>query len=96
MDIYCCAWIQNIKEWLIYIKIQIQDIEYENKETQEADFIKQVDKLECILQAGSYGLNSKYIRGAEAITIPCLKEILEDVYKITKNNELPLCVRKKD
>ena len=26
MDIYCCAWIQNIKEWLIYIKIQIQDI----------------------------------------------------------------------
>jgi putative hydrolase of HD superfamily len=68
-------------------------LEYENKRSPEADFIKQVDKLECILQAGSYGLNSKYIKGAESITLPCLKEILEDVYKITEDNELPLCFR---
>ena len=65
-------------------------LEYENKDSPEATFIKQVDKLECILQAGSYGLNSKYIEGAESITLPCLKEILDDVYKITKDNELPL------
>ena len=68
-------------------------LEYENKKSPEADFIKQVDKLECILQAGSYGLNSKYIKGAESITLPYLKEILEDVYKITQDNELPLCFR---
>ena len=41
----------------------------------------------------SYGLNSKYIKGAESITLPYLKEILEDVYKITQDNELPLCFR---
>ena len=29
----------------------------------------------------------------EKITLPCLKEILEDVYKITQDNELPLCFR---
>lgn len=68
-------------------------LEYESKESPEADFIKQVDKLECILQAGSYGLNSKYIKGADTITLPCLKDILYDVYKITQNNELPLCFR---
>ena len=71
-------------------------LEYENNETPEASFIKQVDKLECILQAGSYGLNSKYIKGAESITLPCLKEILEDVYKITQDNELPLCFREEN
>ena len=70
--------------------------EYEEKESPEADFIKQVDKLECILQAGSYGLNAKYIKGAESISMPCLKEVLEDAYKITQNNELPLCFRDDD
>lgn len=64
-------------------------LEYENKASKEADFIKQVDKLECILQAGSYGLQSKHIKGAETIDIPCLQDILKDVYEITKNNELP-------
>ncbi len=69
-------------------------LEYENKQSEEAKFIKQVDKLECILQAGAYGLNSKYIKGADDITIPCLKEILSEVYEITENQELPLCHRK--
>lgn len=69
-------------------------LEYENNESKEADFIKQVDKLECILQAGSYGLNAQYIKGAEKINMPCLKEILEDAIRITKDNELPLCNRK--
>ena len=41
----------------------------------------------------SYGLNAKYIKGAESISMPCLKEVLEDAYKITQNNELPLCFR---
>lgn len=69
-------------------------LEYENTKSKEADFIKQVDKLECILQSGSYGLNSKYIKGEDKITMPCLKEILNDAYKITENNELPLWMRK--
>jgi len=71
-------------------------LEYENKKSPEANFIKQVDKLECILQAGSYGLNSKYIKGAEAIDIPCLREILDEANQITKDNELPLCFRKEE
>lgn len=71
-------------------------LEYENVKSKEADFIKQVDKLECILQSGSYGLNARYIKGAEKITMPCLNEILDDVYKITEDNELPLWYRKEN
>lgn len=68
-------------------------LEYENKTSKEAEFIKQIDKLECILQAGSYDLQSKLIKGADAITIPCLKEILQEINEITKNNDLPRYMR---
>lgn len=68
--------------------------EYENCTSKEADFIKQIDKLECIIQASCYGLNSKYISGADKIKLPCLIEILEEVLKISKDNELPLFMKK--
>ncbi len=67
--------------------------EYENCESEEAKFIKQLDKLECIIQASCYGLNSKYISGADKIKLPCLIEILEEVIKISENNEVPLFMR---
>ena len=67
--------------------------EYENKTSKEAEFVKQVDKLECILQAGSYGLQTKFIKGEDSITIPCLKEILKETNEITKNNNLPRYMR---
>ena len=55
-------------------------------------YTNQVTKEEKhILQEGNYDLNWKYIKCAESITLPCLKEILEEVYKITKDNEIPLC-----
>lgn len=68
--------------------------EYENELSAEAKFIKQLDKLECIMQAVSYGLDAKYINGAEKITIPCLIEVLTEVKEISKNNNIPLCDRK--
>ena len=64
-------------------------LEFETGKTKEADFIKQVDKLECILQAGSYGLNAKCIAGYNMITIPCLKEILDEITLLTKDNPMP-------
>ena len=68
--------------------------EYENEVSEEAKYIKQIDKLECIMQAVCYGLNAKYINGDEKINIPCLLEILEEIKEISKNNEIPLCDRK--
>lgn len=67
--------------------------EYENGVSEEAKYIKQIDKLECIMQAVCYGLNAKYINGDEKINIPCLLEILEEIKEISKNNEIPLCDR---
>lgn len=67
--------------------------EYENCLSKEAEFIKQIDKLECIIQASCYGLNSKYISGADKIKLPCLIEILDEVVEVSKNNELPLFMR---
>lgn len=67
--------------------------EYENVESKEAKYIKQIDKLECIMQAVCYGLDAKYINGDEKINIPCLLEILEEIKEISKNNEIPLCNR---
>lgn len=68
--------------------------EYENGITEEAKYIKQIDKLDCIMQAVCYGLDAKYINGDEKINIPCLLEILEETKQISKNNEIPLCDRK--
>lgn len=68
--------------------------EYENGVSEEAKYIKQIDKLECIMQAVCYGLDAKYINGDEKINIPCLLEILEEIRAISKNNEIPLCDRK--
>ncbi|MBO5005698.1 MAG: HD domain-containing protein [Clostridia bacterium] len=68
--------------------------EYENELSEEAKFIKQLDKLECIMQSVCYGLDAKYINGAEKITIPCLIEVLNEVRDISKNNKIPLCDRK--
>lgn len=68
--------------------------EYENEVSEESKYIKQIDKLECIMQAVCYGLDAKYINGDEKINIPCLLEILEEIKEISKNNEIPLCDRK--
>ena len=58
--------------------------EYENQLSQEAIFVKQVDKLEPILQAVAYGVDPKKYFKDDAITIPCLRELLDDTYKLSK------------
>lgn len=68
--------------------------EYENQETEESKFIKEVDKLECIMQASCYGLDISYMkRSIKSITLPYLKEILEELKILTKGNEIPLNIR---
>lgn len=56
-------------------------LEYDNVESKEADFIKQVDKLEAALQALSYGLSPGVLKCDDKIKMPCLVEILKEAYK---------------
>lgn len=68
--------------------------EYEKNETEEAQFIMQLDKLECIMQASCYGLDISYMKTSiNKITLPFLKEILEELKTLTKNNNVPLNIR---
>ena len=57
-------------------------LEYENQLSEEAVFVKQVDKLEPMLQAPAFGVKTKDYFNDECITIPCLKEILEESYEL--------------
>ena len=69
--------------------------EYEAQSSEEAKFIKQLDKLECSMQAVCHNLDAKYIDGTEILTNPCLIDILSEIEEISKNNDIPLCDRKK-
>ncbi len=70
--------------------------EYERQETKEAIFIKQLDKLECIMQGSSYGLDIYYMKnGNDKINLPYLKEILDEIKEITMNNEIPFVIKNK-
>lgn len=70
--------------------------EYENQETEESQFIKEIDKLECILQASCYGLDISYMKNSiNGITLPYLKDMLEELKDITYGNEKPFCIRNK-
>ena len=56
-------------------------LEYENQLSEEAVFVKQVDKLEPILQALAYDLNPQDYFDDEAIKLPYLKDLLNEVYE---------------
>ena len=58
-------------------------LEYENQLSDEAVFVKQVDKLEPMLQAPAYGVRTKDFFNSDSITIPCLKEILNESYELS-------------
>ena len=55
-------------------------LEYENQLSKEAIYVKQVDKLEPILQAVGYDVNPKEYFNDDAITIPFLRDLLNEVY----------------
>ena len=57
-------------------------LDYENQSSEEAVFVKQVDKLEPMLQAVAYGVNPKKIFNDESITIYCLKDLLNELYEL--------------
>lgn len=58
-------------------------LKYENKTTKEAAFVKEVDKLEPILQSIAYGVKPKDYFKDEVITIPCLRKVLNDAYNLS-------------
>ena len=60
-------------------------LEYENQSSEEAIFVKQVDKLEPILQAVAYDVNPQDFFDDKAITLPYLRELLKEIYEISNN-----------
>ena len=68
--------------------------EFEKQETKESIFIKQLDKLECMMQASCYNLDISYMKSSiENITLPFLKEIVDELIRITKENDMPYCLK---
>lgn len=68
--------------------------EYEKQETEESKFIRQLDKLECIMQASCYGLDISYMdTSKDNITLPYLKEIIKELQILTRDNEMPLNIK---
>lgn len=68
--------------------------EYEEQKTEESQFIRQIDKLECIMQASCYGLDISYMNTSrDNITLPYLREILEELKILTRNNDIPLNIK---
>ena len=61
--------------------------EFESQKTEEAQFVRQLDKLECIMQASCYGLDILYMENSkDNITLPYLKDILKEIENLTENN----------
>ena len=64
--------------------------EFEKQETEEDEFIKNVDKLEFVLQACAYGYDAQYFkRSLNSITDPYCKEIIESALKVSNGNKKP-------
>ena len=63
-------------------------LEFENQTSEEAVFVKQIDKIEPILQSIAYGIKPKDFFNTDTsyITIPCLREIVEDAYKLSEQD----------
>ena len=67
--------------------------EFEQQETEEAIFIKNIDQLEFLLQACAYGYDAIYFeRCLNKITDKYCKEIAEYAIKASKGNKKPLGV----
>lgn len=64
--------------------------EYEKRESKEAKFIKNIDELEFLLQASSYGLDANcFERCLSHIEDKHCLEIAKEALKITKGNNKP-------
>ena len=64
--------------------------EFEQQETPESKFIKNVDNLEFLLQACSYDYDAKYFkRTLKSITDPYCIEIANSAIKLTAGKKAP-------
>lgn len=64
--------------------------EFEYGDTKEAEFVKNLDKLEFLLQAASYGLDTKYFEmSLNKITDEYCKNIANELLKVTNGNKKP-------
>jgi len=67
--------------------------EFEEVKTPEAIFIKNLDQLEFLLQAASYGCDASYFKKSiEKITDEHCKKIVEDLLKETRGKKKPLVI----
>lgn len=64
--------------------------EFEKAQSDEAKFIKKIDKLEFLLQACAYGLDAQYFeKSINSITDPYCKEIALAALKDSNGNQVP-------
>ena len=64
--------------------------EFEQQNTEEAKFVKNVDQLEFLLQACAYGYDAIYFeKSLKSINDPYCKEIALSALNITKGNKRP-------
>ena len=64
--------------------------EFETNATPEANFIKQLDGLDCLIQAACYGLDISFMKkAASKIQNSLLLSIVEELKQITKGKQIP-------
>ena len=65
--------------------------EYENQNSDEAIFIKELDKLEFLMQAAAYETNVSYYKYTiSKIKTPILIELVEELKNLTKDKKAPI------
>ena len=65
-------------------------LEFENVSSKEAEFIKELDGLEFILQGACYNLDVEYLTySRNKIKTPILKEIVDELITLTKGKTMP-------
>lgn len=65
-------------------------LEYENQKTDESIFVKELDKIEFLLQAAAYGTDISYCkRSLRQIKTPIFKDIANELISLTIGNNVP-------
>lgn len=69
--------------------------QFETRSTPEAIFIKQLDGLDCLIQAACYEIDISYMKQAiSKIQDPILLSIVEELKEVTKGKKIPTEVLK--
>lgn len=85
---------QNIRKLLSVVNFDNDFLEiweeFESQSTEESIFMKELDKLEFLMQGTAHELDVEYLKYSRSkITLPVLKEILDELMILTKGKKVP-------